>query len=129
MDVILLLVKLPVMLAIVFVIYVLPVTLLAISTIRLIFGLGARKWLALAAALSLPLSVLLLTTKVKPFTVTMENAALYGATVLTLAAAVFWYMGAIKTRGEKYWLEAVAFSLTSIIWIIYMITTTKWIVG
>lgn len=129
MDALVLLVKLPVVLAIVFVIYVLPIVLFIVCIIRLVFNLGTRKWLILAGVFSLPLSVLVLTTKVKPFTLTTDNAAVYGSAALTLAAAVFWFIAAVKPRKGKYWLEAVTLALTSIFWITYMITTTKWIVG
>jgi len=128
MDVVLLLARLPVLLAIVFIIYVLPIALVLVCAIRLIFNLGARKWLALGMVFSMPQSFLLLATTIRPFTFTMNNAGLYGAIGLALGAVVFWFMGTIKSRGEKYWLEGVAFSLISIFWLIYMLITTNWIV-
>jgi len=127
-DVVLLLARLLGLLAIVLIIYVLPIALVLVCTIRLIFGFGARKWLALGMVFSMPQSFLLFATTIRPFTFTMNNAGLYGGVGLTLGAVGFWFMGTIKSRGKMYWLEGVVLCLTSIFWLIYMMITTNWIV-
>ena len=129
MDVLILILKLPILLAILLVIYLLPISVFLASSLRLVFGYGARKWLALACLFSLPLSVYLLINKVRPFTFTSENTMLYLGAGLTLIAAFFWYKGVVQANAQKLWLETTIFILTGLIWLIFMLTTTKWIVG
>jgi len=128
-DVFILLIKLPVLLVMILIIYVLPIALLLASSARFIFDLGHRKWLALAIGFCLPLSIILITTKVKALTFSMQNTGLYIAILLVLIAVFFWYKAIRKTENNKYWLEVTSFFAVSIFWLIFMATTTKWIVG